>query len=111
MGMGRRLIFCCSFVLLACCGTANAAVSQSQAWAGPSIRTVAAAGLMGAKNVASFRADDPLTAQTLENLVYEIKARLTPVPEGGDAGNEPGWSPPTTLPVVTVPTVTGPVTT
>src|SRR5690242_12436279 len=95
--MGRRLLPCC-FLLLACAGTAQAAGTQSQSWAAPSIRSVAAAGLMGATNVASFRAADPLTAQTLENLVYDIKARTSAVPEGGDAGNEPGWNQP---PVVT----------
>jgi cell wall-associated NlpC family hydrolase len=105
-GMGRRVFSCCCFALLACCGTAQAAVSQSQAWAAPSIRTVTAAGLMGAKNVAGFRAADPLTAQTLENLVYDIKALVAPEP---DAGNEPGWTPPPTT--TTDPTLTNPLTT
>jgi len=111
--MGRRLLYCCCFVLLACAGTANAAATKSEAWAAPSIRAVTAAGLMGAKSVAGFRAADPLTAQTLENLVFDIKARLTTEPEGGDPGNEPGWTPPptTTVPAVTDPTVTTPATT
>ena len=103
--MGRRLLCCCCFALLACCGTANAASTTSQAWAGPSIRSVTAAGLMGATTVATFRAADPLTAQTLENLVFDIKARLAPLPE-------PVPIPPTTtLPAVTDPTVTTPITT
>jgi cell wall-associated NlpC family hydrolase len=103
--MGLRVVFCC-LLLLACAGTANAAVAQPQAWAAPSIRSVTAAGLMGAKSVGTFRAADPLTAQTLENLVFDLKARLTTEPEGGDGGNEPGWDP-----TVTDPTVTDPVTT
>jgi cell wall-associated NlpC family hydrolase len=108
--MGRRLLLCC-LLLLACAGTANAAVAQPQAWAAPSIRSVTAAGLMGAKSVATFRAADPLTAQTLENLVFDLKARLTAEPEGGDAGNEPGWDPTVADPTVTDPTMTDPATT
>jgi cell wall-associated NlpC family hydrolase len=108
--MGRRLSLCC-LLLLACAGTAQAAVQQPQTWAAPSIRTVTAAGLMGAKSVAGFRAADPLTAQTLENLVFDIKARLTPEPEGGDAGTEPGWDPAVTDPTVTDPVTTTPGTT
>ena len=48
-----------------------------RSWAAPQIRAVTAAGLMGT-DVASFRAADPLTAQALENLVFDLKARLAP---------------------------------
>jgi cell wall-associated NlpC family hydrolase len=104
--VGRRiLIYCCIFAGL-CTGSAHAAVKQPAAWATPSIRAVTAAGLMGAKDVQSFRAADPLTAQALENLVFDLRARLSAAPEGGDPGNEPGVDP-----TVTDPTVTAPATT
>jgi cell wall-associated NlpC family hydrolase len=64
---------------------------------------------MDGKTAATFRPTEALTAQTLENLVSDIKARLAPVPEGDDAGTEPGVVP--ALPPVTVPTVTDPAVT
>src|SRR3954452_10973278 len=82
--MGRRLFIPCLALLaalLASCSTAAAASKQPVSWAAPSIRDVAAAGLMGAKNVVSFRATHPLPAQTLANLVFDLKARLAPVSE------------------------------
>jgi cell wall-associated NlpC family hydrolase len=104
--MGRRiLLFCCLFAAVGA-GSAQAAAKQPQSWAAPSIKAVTSAGLMGAKDVQSFRAGDPLTAQALENLVFDLKARLTTDPEGGDPGNEPGWDPTTTSPTVTDPTAT-----
>jgi cell wall-associated NlpC family hydrolase len=59
--------------------TASAAASTAKpvSWATPQIRAVTAAGLMGT-DVASFRAADPLTAQALENLVFDLKAHLAP---------------------------------
>jgi cell wall-associated NlpC family hydrolase len=79
--VGRRiLLFSCVAVLVAT-GSAQAAVEQPAAWANPSIRAVAAAGLMGAKDVQSFGASEPLTAQALENLVFDLKARMNAVPE------------------------------
>ena len=88
--------------MLGSAGQAQAAVQQPSAWATPSIRAVTAAGLMGAKDVQSFRAGDPLTAQALENLVFDLKARLTPIPE------DPGYVP---VPPVADPTLTAPTTT
>src|SRR4051795_4357192 len=89
-------------------GTSRAAMEQPAAWATPSIRAVTAAGLMGARDVQSFRASDPLTAQALENLVFDLKARMTAVPEAGGAATEPG---PPVPPVSTDPTLTAPTTT
>ena len=40
---------------------------------------------MGATNVQAFRGSDPLTAQALENLVFDLKARLAPAAGGGRA--------------------------
>jgi cell wall-associated NlpC family hydrolase len=100
--MGRRLLFVV-VALLACCGPAAAATERPSSWAVPSIRAVTAAGLMGATSVSSFRATDPLTAQTLENVVFDIKARLAPPPED--------VAPTVTAPTVTDPTLTIPTTT
>ncbi|MDX6485060.1 MAG: hypothetical protein QOF43_213, partial [Gaiellaceae bacterium] len=61
---------------------AAAGVSKpSRSWAAPEIKAVTAAGLMDATDVASFRADDPLTAQTLEDVAFEVKQRYAPPPE------------------------------
>jgi len=94
--VGRRLLLLCCCALAGLAGTANAAPSTPSGWAAPSIRAVNAAGLLGgAKDVPSFKADQPLTAQALENLVFDLRARLAPAPE----------------PPVTDPTVTDPVPT
>jgi len=90
----RILFFCCVFAGI-WAGAAQAAVKQPAAWATPSIRAVTNAGLMGATDVQSFRAADPLTAQALENLVFDLKARVAPLPE------DPA-------PTITDPTVTDP---
>jgi len=107
--VGRRIVLAACLALSAFAATAQAATVQSAAWAKPSIRAVAAAGLLDAKDVASFRADDPLTAQTLENLVVDLKERLAPPPtdEGGDP--EPPVTEPD--PTVTDPAVTTTTTT
>src|SRR5439155_14920 len=83
VGVGRRLLTAVVLLGLVLTGTAAASVSKPGAtWAAPEIRAVAAAGLMGATDVTSFRAGDPLTAQALENLVFDLKSRLAPpVPE------------------------------
>jgi len=108
--MGRRAVSCC-FAVLACCGTANAAGKQPQSWAVPSIRAVTQAGLLEATSVATFGANDPLTAQSLGNLVFDLKARAATTPEAGDPGNEPGNAPVAPVPPASDPTVTEPVTT
>jgi cell wall-associated NlpC family hydrolase len=90
-----------ALALLAFAGPASAAPTQSASWAAPSIRVVSAAGLMGGgRNVTAFRAGDPLTAQDLENLVFDLEARLAP-----PAVEEDPIPPPTTA------TTTDPVTT
>jgi len=101
--MGRRISVISCLALLACSGAAQAGAAKPGAWATPQIRAVTSAGLMGAKDVQSFRAGDALTAQALENLVFDLKARLAPPPEAID----PVPAPPT----VTDPTLTSPVTT
>src|SRR3954470_8591087 len=114
--VGRRISVISCLALLACSGAAHAGTRTPDSWATPQIRAVTSAGLMGAKDVQTFRAGDALTAQALENLVFDLKARLSPQPEAGDPGNEPGApvGPPTapnpTVPLPTV-TVTTPVTT
>jgi cell wall-associated NlpC family hydrolase len=85
----------------AAAGTASGASTQPT-WAAPSIRVVNAAGLLGAaKDVASFHADDPLTAQALESLVFDLKGRLAPPPEP-----EPVPDPTQTVPTDTTATTT-----
>ena len=78
--MGRRLLTAAAVVpALVLAGTAAASVSKpSASWAAPEIRAVAAAGLMGAKDVASFRPNGALTAQALENLAFDVKQLLAP---------------------------------
>jgi cell wall-associated NlpC family hydrolase len=107
-GVGRRLVLAAALGLLAFAAPATAAPTQSASWAAPAIRVVSAAGLMGgAKNVAAFRASDPLTAQALEDVVFELKARLAPPPV--EAVPDPTATSTTTTDTVTTPTV--PVTT
>ena len=112
--MSRRLSLLACAALLSPAAAAHAGTQRPSSWAAPQIRAVAAAGLMDATNVQTFRGSDPLTAQALENLVFEIKARLATAPEAGDPGNEPGapvGDPTVTDPTVTDSTVTDPTTT
>jgi cell wall-associated NlpC family hydrolase len=107
--MDRRLFAVALVPVLALAGTAAASSSKPVSWATPQIRVVTAAGLMEAKDVASFRAADPLTAQSLENLAFGLKQRLAPPP----VASPPIAPPPPVDPlaVPTVPTVTDPTTT
>jgi cell wall-associated NlpC family hydrolase len=108
--MSRRLSLLACAALFSSAAAAHAGTTTPASWAAPQIRAVAAAGLMGATNVQTFRGSDPLTAQALENLVFDLKARLAPAPEAGDPGStEPGA--PVGDPTVTDPTVTDPTTT
>jgi cell wall-associated NlpC family hydrolase len=104
--VGRRLVLTAVLVLAGFAGRAVAAPTQSASWAAPAIRVVSAAGLMGgAKNVAAFRASDPLVAQDLESLVFDLRARLAPPPVAEDP--EPVAPPTTTTdPVTATPTPT-----
>jgi cell wall-associated NlpC family hydrolase len=107
--MSRRLSLLACAALLSSAAAAHAGPQTPSSWAAPQIRAVAAAGLMGATNVQTFRGSDPLTAQALENLVFDLEARLAPPPEAGDPGSDPGA--PAADPTVTDPTVTDPTLT
>src|SRR5919201_5573389 len=74
--VGRRPAIAAVLVALVLAGPAPAAPSRSASWAAAEIRAVAGAGLMDATSVSSFRPDDPLTAQALENLALGLRARL-----------------------------------
>jgi cell wall-associated NlpC family hydrolase len=74
--VGRRPAIAAVLVALVLAGPASAAPSKSASWAAAEIRAVAGAGLMDATSVSSFRPDDPLTAQALENLALGLRARL-----------------------------------
>ena len=92
VAMDRRLLVVALVPVLALAGTAAASSSKPVSWAAPQIRVVAAAGLMDAKDVASFRPADPLTAQSLENLAFDLKQRLAPPvvqPPAGRAAGRP----------------------
>jgi cell wall-associated NlpC family hydrolase len=80
--VGRRLLASVFLLpVLAIAGTAAASPARGTSWAAPEIRAVTAAGLMGAKDAASFRPNDPLTAQALENLAFDLQQRTAPPPE------------------------------
>jgi cell wall-associated NlpC family hydrolase len=86
--------------------TAAAAPAKPSSWAAPQIRAVTAAGLMGATDASSFRPTDALTAQTLENLVFDLKLRFAPPVEQPEPQD-----PVVPVPVPTDPTVTDPTET
>jgi cell wall-associated NlpC family hydrolase len=80
--VGRRLLASVFLLpVLGVAGTAAASPARGTSWAAPEIRAVTAAGLMGAKDAASFRPNDPLTAQALENLAFDLQQRTAPPPE------------------------------
>ena len=76
--MGRRLLVAFAVVpVLVCAAAATAGTSKpAQSWAAPQIRLVTAAGLFDASTATSFRPDDVLTAQALEDLSFELKQRI-----------------------------------
>jgi cell wall-associated NlpC family hydrolase len=102
--VGRRLLAVAVLPALALAGTAAASSSKPAAsWATPEIRAVTAAGLMGAKDVSSFHANDVLTAQALENLAFDLQQRFAlPEPEPPVAP-EPVVTDPTQPPVAPPP--------
>jgi cell wall-associated NlpC family hydrolase len=101
----RRVISACVLSLVFASSAAASTAKPASSWAAPQIRAVTAAGLMGT-DLASFRPADPLTAQTLENLVFDLKTRLAPPVE------EPLPAPATPVTTTTTPTgTTGPGTT
>jgi cell wall-associated NlpC family hydrolase len=103
--MGRRFLVFALVPGLALASVAAASSAKPTSWAAPQIRAVAAAGLMDAHDVASFRASDPLTAQALEDLAFALKQRLAPPPVQPPPVVPP-VVPPVTTPTVTTPTVT-----
>ena len=126
--MGRRLLIAAAVLALVPIGAASAggAAKPAQSWAAGEIRSVTAAGLMGTTDAASFRPDDPLTAQALEDLVFGLKQTVfppdpAPLPPPLDPPVDPAWpnpsapptstTPGTTVPTTTVPTTTVPTTT
>jgi cell wall-associated NlpC family hydrolase len=109
--VGRRISVISCLALLAGSGAAHAGTKTPDSWATPQIRAVTSAGLMDAKDVRSFRAGDALSAQALENLVFDLKARLSPQPEAGDPGNEPGAPVGDPAVTVTTPVITTATTT
>jgi cell wall-associated NlpC family hydrolase len=110
--VGRRIFIAAAVVSLVQTGGAAASVKPSGSWATPEIRTVTAAGLMGAKDVATFRAGDRLTAQALENLAFGLKLVVFPPdPTPQPAPPSPAPNPTTPPPVDPTVTVTDPTQT
>ena len=103
--MGRRLLICVLGLGLVPTAVAAASASKPTAWATPQIRTVTAAGLMGGGTVSGFHATDPLTAQALEDLVFDLKQRLAPPPEVVDP-SDPATTGTWTAPATTTGTTT-----
>jgi cell wall-associated NlpC family hydrolase len=99
--VGRRLLAVAILPALALAGSAAASSSKPASWATPEIRAVTAAGLMGAPDVASFHANDPLTAQTLENLAFDLQQRLAPPEPATPVPSEPVVTNPTQPPTPT----------
>jgi cell wall-associated NlpC family hydrolase len=92
---------------------AAASGSKASTWANKEIRVVTSAGLMGGGSVNAFHADDPLTAQQLEELVFDLKERFAPPVDEPDPVLPPtatgGTT--TTLPTTTVTASTATTTT
>src|SRR5690349_4588433 len=102
----RRLLLVTSALLaLVPVAGAGAAAAQQASWAAPQIGVVTAAGLMGATDAASFHPDDPLTAQALENLVFDLKQRIAPLEAPVPAPYGPSGFPATTTTTTTTTTI------
>jgi cell wall-associated NlpC family hydrolase len=109
--MGRRLLIGFAVVpALFCAAAATAGSSKpAQSWAAPQIKLVTAAGLFDASTVASFHPEDQLTAQSLEDLSFELKQRLAeaePTTEPLIPGEPTTTTSPTTTTTTTVDTTT-----
>jgi cell wall-associated NlpC family hydrolase len=88
--VGRRIVIAAWLLaVVPAAGAAAATAPQAASWAAPQIRTVTAAGLLDAPDPASFRPSDPLTAQSLENLVFDLKERYAPAVEPAPAPQLP----------------------
>jgi cell wall-associated NlpC family hydrolase len=116
--VGRRLLFAALCSALVPAAATAAPGAKPVPWATREIQAVTAAGLLGATDAKSFRPDDPLTAQALENLVFDLKQRVAPpvvappvVPTDPVTVTDPGTTTaPTTAPTTTT-TTTAPTTT
>jgi cell wall-associated NlpC family hydrolase len=120
--VGRRLFIAAALVALvptgAAAASAGSAGKPASSWAADQIRSVAAAGLMGATDATTFRPDDPLTAQALEDLVFGLKQTVFPPdpvpapPPVSPAANplvpNPGAPPTSTTPAAATTTVATP---
>jgi cell wall-associated NlpC family hydrolase len=118
--MGRRLFIAAAVLALVPAGSAAASVhaagKPAASWAAGEIRTVTAAGLMGAKDATDFRPADDLTAQTLEDLVFGLRQTVfppdpVPVPAPTDPVTPNPAVPAPTTPGATIPAPTVPTTT
>ena len=113
--MGRRLLIAAALFALVPTGVAAAssggAGAPAQSWAAGDIRAVTAAGLMG-NDAASFRPQDPITAQELEDLVFGLKETVFPPPPvPGPPPVDPAIPNPTVPPTSTTPGSTTTTTT
>jgi cell wall-associated NlpC family hydrolase len=104
--VARRLLILAVCLAVVPAAAAAATAPSAGAWANREIRTVTAAGLMGGGTVSSFHAGDPLTAQQLEDLVFELKQRVAPPPVEDPYPVWPATDPATTTPTDTIPTTT-----
>jgi cell wall-associated NlpC family hydrolase len=102
----RLLVSACALALVPASAAAAAVSKPAASWAAPQIRIVTAAGLLDANDPSSFRPDDPVTAQTLENLVFDLKERLAT-----QAGPPLDTYPPATAATATDPLSTEPAVT
>jgi cell wall-associated NlpC family hydrolase len=80
--VGARVASVLALLVLANAGVAGASTHTSRSWAAPQIRVVTAAGLMTPTDPTTFRPDDALTAQALEDLVFGLKQTLSPTVTG-----------------------------
>src|ERR1041385_5715181 len=97
--MGVRLATVAAALLaLAYAAAAGASPGASRSWAAPQIRMVTAAGVMSPTDPATFRPDDVLTAQALEDLVAGLKQPAATTPT-----RTPPPSVPTQLPYPAIP--------
>jgi cell wall-associated NlpC family hydrolase len=78
--MSRRILILLALLALVPAAASAAPPKPAQSWAAPEIKTVVAAGLMGAKDPASFRPDDPLTQGTLDGLIAGLAEATAPPP-------------------------------
>ncbi|MEN3342592.1 MAG: peptidoglycan DL-endopeptidase CwlO [Actinomycetota bacterium] len=76
--VGARLAVAASLLALVHAGGAAASATPPRSWAAPQIRIVTAARVMTPADVATFRPDDTLTAQALQDLASALKQALPP---------------------------------